>query len=155
MPIEADMMLANAAVMQNGALTIVGAGWVVRAPGAEAGGASAIALVIKVPRDQPQGQQHQLRLELLDSDDEIVVVDPPNGPGPMIIESEFAPLQGVDDPNITIPLTASIGLNLPPFPLPRGQQYRWRVFVDGETRDAWTLPFRTSPPAAPRPKVPR
>jgi hypothetical protein len=148
MPIEADMMLAQVAGVQNGLLTVIGAGWVVRGPTAQAGGPAALALTIRVPRDQI-GVQHQLRLELLDSDDEIVVIPPPDGPGPMIIESEFG-AQGVESPDVTIPITVAMGVNLPPFPLARGSEYRWRAYIDGETRDSWTLPFRTTPPKGPR-----
>lgn len=142
------MMLASAVASQNGALVIFGAGWMVRPPGAQAGGPVAIACVVRVPRDRDG--QHQLRLELLDSDDEIVVIDPPDGPGPMIFEAEF-PTGGLERPDITVPVTAPIAFNLPPFPLARGSQYRWRAYVDGETRESWTLPFRTTPPKPPSP----
>lgn len=147
------MMLANAAITQNGALTIIGAGWIVRPPAAATSGPSAIALMLRLPRDELQ-EEHQVRLELLDANGQIVVVDPPDGPGPMVIESDVATPQSAQNPAITIPLTVGIGFNLPPFPLPRSAQYRWRLFVDGETRDGWTLPFRTSPPAAPRQRNP-
>jgi hypothetical protein len=148
MPITLSMVLAQSVVEQNGLLTVLGGGWMVRAPGAVAGGPSALAFVLQVPRDQLDVQQ-QLRVELLDEDDEIIFVDPPAGPGPMIFESEFS-ARGVDDPRITIPVTVGLAINLPPFPLPRGREYRWRAFVNGETQDSWTLPFRTSPPQPPR-----
>jgi hypothetical protein len=146
MPIEADMMLAQVAGLQNGSLMLLGAGWMVRPPGVIAGPV-AIGLVIRVPRSEA-GLQHQLRLELLDSDDEIVVVDPPNGPGPMIVEADFS-AQGLQRDGLTIPLTVPIAINLPPFPLPRGREYRWRAYVDGQTQESWTLPFRTTPPKGP------
>jgi hypothetical protein len=140
------MMLASAVASQNGALVIFGAGWMVRPPNAQAAGPSAVACVVRVPRDQ--AGEHQLRLELLDSDDEIVVINPPDGPGPMIFEAQF-PTGGLDRPDITVPVTAPVAFNLPPFPLARGSQFRWRAFVDGETRESWSLPFRTTPPKSP------
>lgn len=149
MPIELDMMLADAVAMQDGHPVIVRPGWMVRAPRA---GLTAIAFVVRVPRDQ-RGK-HQIRLELLDSDDQIVVIDPPDGPGPVILEEEFE-ANGLDDPNLTTPFSVAGGINLPPFPLGRGREYRWRAYVDGETRDSWTLPFRTTPPKPPRPPKPR
>ncbi len=140
------MMLASAVAAQNGTLMILGAGWMVRPPAAAAAGPMAIACIVRIPRDQVG--QHQIRLELLDSNDEIVVINPPDGPGPMILETEF-PTGGLERPDITVPVTATVGFNLPPFPLARGSQYRWRAFLDGETRESWTLPFRTTPPKAP------
>ncbi len=146
------MMLARMAGLQNGTLMVLGAGWIVRPPAAQAAGPAAIAVVVRVSRDQLG--QHQLRLELLDSEDQIVVIDPPEGPGPMIVEVEFE-AGGLEGANLTTPLTVPLGVNLPPFPLARGSEYRWRAYVDGETRDSWTLPFRTTPPKAPRPRTPR
>jgi hypothetical protein len=145
MPIELDMMLAQIAGMQDDSLVIFGAGWMVRPPAAM--GPTAIACVVRIPRDQPG--QHQLRIELLDSEDQIVVIDPPEGPGPMILETEFA-AGGLDRPDLTVPFSAPVAFNVPPFPLARGREYRWRAYVDGETRESWTLPFRTTPPQAPR-----
>lgn len=141
------MLLADAVVLQpNGVLTIIGAGWMVRPPGVQAG-TSAVAVFITVPRDELG--DHQIRLELLDSEDEIVVVEPPEGPGPLVFERDFR-AQGLDDPRVTIPVTVSLGINCPPFALPRSSEYRWRVYVDGVTHESWSLPFRTSPPAPPR-----
>jgi hypothetical protein len=139
MQIEADMMLASLAGMQNGQLVIIGAGWMVRAPRAPAGGPMAIAAVVRVPRDA--FGKHQLRLELLDSDDQIVMINPPDGPGPMIIETEFD-ASGL--PDLSTPVTVPIAINLAPFPLARGQAYRWRAYIDGETRDRRLLRRRSS-----------
>ena len=146
------MLLAKMAGLQNGSLMVLGAGWMVRPPGAAAAGPAAIALVVRVPRDQIG--RHQLRLELLDSDGQIIVIDPPNGPGPMIIEVEFE-AGGLENSALTTPLTVPLGINLPPFPLARGSEFQWRAYIDGETREAWTLPFRTPPPKPPRPKTGR
>ena len=62
----------------------------------------------------------------------------------MIVEVEFE-AGGLEGANLTTPLTVPLGVNLPPFALARGSEYRWRAYVDGETRDSWTLPFRTTP----------
>jgi hypothetical protein len=146
MAVELDMMLGTVVALDEAGLTVMGAGWMVRPPGSIAG-PSAIGCIVRIPRDQPG--MHQIRVELLDSDGDIVVVNPPDGPGPLVFEVEF---QAGGLAGLTIPFTAPIGFQLPPFPLPRGSEYRWRAFVDGETRESWTLPFRTTPPKAPQAK---
>lgn len=138
------MMLANAfGVTNDGQQVIIGPGWMVRPPTQTP---TAVAFVAHVPRDDVG--PHQIRLELLDSEGHIVVVDPPDGPGPMIFEEEFQPI-GLNDPKLTTPISVAGGINLPPVPLDRGSDYHWRAYVDGETRESWSLPFRTSPPKAP------
>jgi hypothetical protein len=148
MPIELALVLAQVAGIQNGLLMILGGGWVVRPPAAAAAGPAAIAFLIRVPRHEA-GSGHELRLELLDSEDRVVVIEPPAGPGPMIFETDFD-ANGLDDPSLTTPLVVSLGINLQPFPLARRSEYRWRAYIDGETQESWTLPFRTTPPRPPR-----
>jgi hypothetical protein len=152
-PIELDMMLADSATISDGGLNIVGAGWIVRPPSVVAG-PSAIAIVARIPRDELR--PHQIRIELLDRDDQIVVVNPPDGPGPMVfdVDLRMAP-GGTASGNFTVPVTVAAAFNLPPFPLPKASEFRWRVFLDGETREPWVLPFRTSPPKAPTQPRPR
>jgi hypothetical protein len=150
MPIEANLLLASFVAVQNANLIIVGAGWMVRAPSAAAGGPMAVAVLLQVPRDQFGG--HQVRLELLDNDGQIVTVDPPEGPGPMIFE-DTVEAGGLDSPAVTVPVTVPFAINLPPVPLARGSEFRWRMYVDGETRPSWMLPFRTTPPASPKPRT--
>ena len=142
------MMLADAVgTTPDGGMVIFGPGWIVRPPSAALAGQAAVAFVVRVPRDQTGA--HQLRLELLDSEDEIVVIPPPDGPGPMIYEVDFE-ADGLAEP-AAVPLTARLAVSLPAFPLARGSAFRWRAYIDGETRDPWVLPFRTSPPRSPTP----
>ncbi len=101
MPVEADMMLA-AAVSRSGTLSILDAGWQVRA--AEAEGPVAIAIVLRFPRRQ--AGVHDIRLELTDYDGNLVAVDPPDGPGPMVIEDRIA-IIGRTDRALRTPLLAS------------------------------------------------
>lgn len=142
MPIEADMMLCEAATLSGGHLSLLGAGWQVRP--APALTSCAIAVVLKVPRKQ--AGTHDLRLELLDYDGDLVNVAPPNGPGEMVIEAQVT-IGGLKDPRLRTPLLSPFAVNLPPFPLEADREYQWRLHVDGKTRPAWTLPFRTMRPA--------
>jgi hypothetical protein len=142
MPIEADMMLCESATLSGGSLSLLGAGWQVR-PGLPIT-QSAVAVILKVPRKQAGA--HDLRLELLDYEDNLVSIDPPQGPGEMVIEGQIV-VAGIKDPSLKTPLLGAFAVNLPPFPLEAGREYQWRLHVDGKTRTPWTLPFRTMSPA--------
>lgn len=57
------------------------------------------------------------------------------------LEEEFE-VTGRDD--LEGPVVLSYGFNLMPVPLPPEQEYRFRLWVDDETRDHWVAHFRTS-----------
>jgi len=42
------------------------------------------------------------------------------------------------------PVVHPFAFNLPPLRLEAGREYRFRLSVDGETRDHWIAPFRTT-----------
>lgn len=136
------MMLCESVTLSGGSLSLLGAGWQVRpAPAVTSCG---IAVMLKVPRKQ--AGIHDLRLELLDYDGNLISIDPPAGPGEMVIEAQVT-VGGLKDPNLRTPLLGAFALNLPPFPLEADREYQWRLHVDGKTHTAWTLPFRTMRPA--------
>jgi len=138
MPIDADMILCEAATTAGNALSLIGGAWMVR-PGPQMG-LSAIAIVLRVPRRQ--AGRHDVRLELLDYDGNVVEVEPPNGPGPIVLEESVA-IEGRTDSTLRTPLVAAMAVSIPPFPLPEGQEFQWRLSVDGRTKRHWTIPFRT------------
>jgi hypothetical protein len=142
MPVEADLMLCEAVTTTGGSLSLLGAGWQVRpAPALSPCG---IAVVLRVPRQQ--AGVHNLRLELLDYDDNLVSIAPPDGPGAMTIDGQII-IGGLKKPELKTPLLGTFAVNLSPFPLEAGREYQWRLHVDGKTRTSWTLPFRTMTPA--------
>jgi hypothetical protein len=136
--LQADLMLGEFVRVSEGSLTIVGAGWVVREP--EPTGPAGIGIVVTVPRDQPG--PHHLRLELLDAQGKTVEVAPGD---PLVAEQEFT-VSGLEDPTLTVPLTSCFAINVAPFPLPEASEFRWQLHLNGETREDWSLRFRTSPP---------
>jgi hypothetical protein len=138
MPVEADMMLCEAATTAGNSLSLIGGAWQVR-PGA-AFGPSAIAVVLRIPRRQ--AGEHMVRIELCDYDDNVIVVPPPLGPGEVVIEQPVS-VGGRTDRSLRTPLVGAFTVTIPPFPLPDGQEFQWRLFVDGKTKAAWTSPFRT------------
>ncbi len=134
-------MMLGLAATSGGDLSLLGGGWQVRP--ARAVMPAAIAIVVRIPRKQ--AGTHDIRLELQDMDGAIVDIPPPDGPGPLVIESSVG-VSGLKDPKLRTPLLAHYAVNLPPFPLPPGREFQWRLHVDGKTRPAWTLPFRTMRP---------
>jgi hypothetical protein len=145
MPVSAALILAQVAQIVEGQLLIAGGGWTVRAPEPES--PIAVAGVLTVPRDQI-GHEYHARIELLDPTGERVLVERGEGASPIVVEWEFS-VSGLTNANLTSPISAPFALNFGAFPLPPGREYLWRFHIDGETRDEWTLAFRTTPPEAP------
>jgi hypothetical protein len=138
-PIEATVLLCNAATDAGGAISLLGLGWQVRPPAAVAN--EAIVVVLRVPRRQ-EGVV-ALRLELLRYDDETLVnVAPPEGPGDMTVAAEVT-VAGRRDLGLRGPLTATFPVAIPPYPLESGTEFLWRLHVNGKTRPGWSAPFRT------------
>jgi hypothetical protein len=143
---KVTMLLADYAKVSDGKLDIMGGGWSVIGP---AIGPAAIALYIQVPWDKAN-TRHQLRLELLDADGRMVITTTEEGDKPVgLIQGEF---EVGRPPGLKpgTPIDVPVAIGLPPFDLPSGGRYEWRLVIDGETREEWTLPFSTralpSPP---------
>jgi hypothetical protein len=151
MTISVAMILASVAQVQEGRLVVVGGGWSVRDPEPE--GAAGIGVVLYVPREM-LGKTISTRLVLEDaaSGEEIAVVplkedgEPMGDPGGIEIHGDIEAV-GLNDPTLTTPLVVPLTVTLPPFRLPPGQEFRWQLYLDGETRPEWALAFRTTPPA--------
>jgi len=144
MPIQAHLILATVATIDPniGMPILVGTGWTVRTPEPEP---MAIQALIYVPRED-QGR-HSWRLEMTYADGTPVKLRKPvEGVPAEFVFEDHDNVRGLDDPKLTTPLTTGPLIALPPFPLPRGREYVWRLWVDGETRDSWIVPFRTTPP---------
>lgn len=131
------MMLAQAATINGGMLSLLGAGWLVRAP--EPAGPASVAVMLSVPRDQ-EGH-HDIAVRLLDSDGDQVTVDG----NEIAIEGELV-VKGLVGVAPELPLLAPFVATVGPFPLEPGRAYRWQVYVDGATQDRWSVGFRTTPP---------
>ncbi|HZI90633.1 MAG TPA: hypothetical protein VFD31_03275 [Thermoleophilaceae bacterium] len=139
------LLLADFAQVADGKLTVVGGGWNITGPQPSP---SALAVIFEVPWDQTN-RRHQFKLELMDADGgKVMAESPDSGPVPVCIEGEFE----VGRPPGIKPgssMNFPLALNLPPQPIRPGQQYEWRLAVNGETDDDWRLGFRARPfPAA-------
>ena len=145
MPMEAQLVLAlTGGLDQDGHVVLVGTGWTVRPPGPQP---MAVYFVVYVPREQ--AGVHRWRLELTYANGTPITLreQVPGVPSNLVWENE-SEIVGLDTPGLTTPLTLGALIALPPLRLPKGREYVWRLVVDGETRDGWALPFRTTPPKA-------
>jgi hypothetical protein len=142
------MLLADYAVVSDGKLTIVGGGWSQTGPEPASFG---IALLIQVPWDQAN-TPHSFRVELLDADGGPVVLDA-DVEGAVVEEGEEGQEQehsvafGGDfevgrPPGLKpgTPLDFPLAMNSTPLPLAPGR-YEWRLTIDGEARQDWSLAF--------------
>ena len=129
-------MLADYAVVSDGKLTIVGGGWSQTGPEPAPFG---IALLIQVPWDQAN-TRHTFAVELLDADGE-----------PVLLETDETEDQSVAfggdfevgrPPGLKpgTPLDFPVAMNSTPLPLEPGR-YEWRLTIDDESRQDWTLAF--------------
>jgi hypothetical protein len=135
------MLLADAAQAVEGKLYVLGGGWSMCGPDPTP---MALALKIEVPWDLAN-VGHHMRLELLDGDGNNVLFESPDGDEqPLTIDSDFEvgrPPGLKPGTSIDLPLA----INLGPLPLEPGGLFQWRLTIDGETEEDWTLTFSTRP----------
>lgn len=136
-------MLADSAQEVGGKLYILGGGWSITGPDPVP---MAIALKLEVPWDRTN-ERHSLLLELLDEDGTPFMVDGPEEHGekvPLQVTGEF---EAGRPPGIKpgTPIDSALAVNFGPLPLEEGRRYQWRLSIDGETDEDWTLGFSTRP----------
>jgi hypothetical protein len=138
---KVTMLLADSAQEVGGKLYILGGGWSITGPEPLP---MAIALKLEVPWDRTN-EQHSLLLELLDEDGSPVLVDGANGEQvPLQVTGQF---EAGRPPGIKpgTPIDSALAVNFGPLPLEKGRRYQWRLSIDGETDEDWTLGFSTRP----------
>lgn len=136
--IHAHLMLADHAAAVGGKLYINGGGWDVR-PAAPV--PWALALEIKVPWTD-NNRTFPFEIELLDADEAPFTVDTPDGPMAVKAggEMKLTAGPGLKPGSQIVGLAAAL---LGPLELPAGQQFVWKLTVDGHTRDEWRVTFAT------------
>jgi hypothetical protein len=137
---KVTMLLADHAQAAEGKLNIIGAGWTVIGP---APAPFAIAILFEVPWDRAN-EQHDFRLELVDSDGHAVLVPTPDGEHPLVIEGQFEVGRPPGVKRGTA-LPFPLALNMGPHELTPGGRYEWRLTVDEESDEDWRLAFSTRP----------
>jgi hypothetical protein len=137
--VKVTMMLADAAQEVGGKLYILGGGWSITGPDPLP---MAIALKLEVPWDRTN-EQHSLLIELLDDDGNPVLVEGPEEDAvPLQVTGEF---EAGRPPGIKpgTPIDSALAVNFGPLPLEPGRRYQWRLSIDGDTDEDWTLGFST------------
>jgi hypothetical protein len=138
------MTLAQTAQPLPVGLVLAGAGWTVRGPDPEP---MAVFFLAYIPREDAGRHSWRLALTYANGNQIRLSEEVPGVSRDLAWEGEDE-VVGLDDAKLTTPLTFGGVIALPPIRLPRGREYVWRLTVDGETRDGWVLPFRTTPPLA-------
>jgi hypothetical protein len=134
--VKATLLLSDYAVVSDGKLTIVGGGWSQTGPEPAPFG---IGLLIQVPWDQ-SNTRHTFQVELLDADGEPVVLETDEGDEqPVAFGGDF---EVGRPPGLKpgTPLDFPVAMNSTPLPLDPGR-YEWRLTIDDESRQDWTLAF--------------
>jgi hypothetical protein len=134
------MLLADSAQEVGGKLYILGGGWSLTGP---APAPSALALKFEVPWDRAN-HPYQIELELLDADGSPVTVETPEGEMPLKVGAR---LEAGRPPGLKpgSPLDAAMAINFGPLPLQPDRRYEWRLTVDGEHQQDWSVAFSTRP----------
>ena len=135
------MLLADSAQEVGGKLYILGGGWSITGPEPVP---MAIALKLEVPWDRTN-VQHSLLLELLDEDGDPFMVDGPDEDQvPLQVTGQF---EAGRPPGIKpgTPIDSALAVNFGPLLLEPGRRYQWRLSIDDETDEDWTLGFSTRP----------
>jgi|SRR6187431_711363 uncharacterized protein DUF6941 len=133
------MLLADYVVVSDGKLTIVGGGWSQTGPEPAPFG---IGLLIQVPWDQAN-TPHQFKVQLLDADGAAVSFDEEDPDSESDQSVEFGGEFEVGRPpglKPGTPLDFPVAVNSVPLPLEPGR-YEWRLTIDEQSRQDWTLPF--------------
>jgi hypothetical protein len=138
---RAKLLLADAAKVSDGKVDALGLGWsTTTSPTPPA----AVVILLQLGWDETD-RSRVLVIELLDADGRPVVVNGPNGLGPLRIEGQVEASRPTDVPAgtpIDVPLAFGIG---PGISLTPGQRYEWRLSVDGETHEDWEVSFLIRP----------
>jgi hypothetical protein len=140
--VNVTLLLGDHARAAEGKLDVLGAGWTVTGPDPSSFGIG----ILMEARPGEFGHEHELLLELVDEDGRLVPI--PDGDEPMLrvqFQAQIVPPPGHPAP---LPVVLPVAFNAANMPLPAGRKLEFRLWLDGETKESWRLPFSTreSPP---------
>lgn len=134
MPVEAQIVLGSAAQEGPHGVSALGLGWQIRPPEPIQW---AVVVVIYAPRELI-GKELPAKLVLEDYEGAVITTD--GKPCQVQFDAETS---GITE-GLETPVVHPFSFSLPPLRLEPDQEYRFRLWVDGETRDHWIAPFRTT-----------
>lgn len=134
------MMLCDAVQVADGKLYILGGGWSVTGPNPAPSG---IALKVDVAWHEAE-VPHHWELFLEDADGAPVMVDTTEGVHPMEVRGEFQVARPTTVPEGT-PIDVALPVSVGPLALQAGSRFTWRLTIDGESHEDWSLSFTTRP----------
>lgn len=138
------MILCDAAQVADGKLYILGGGWSLVGPDPVP---TAVAMKIDVDWSEVD-RPHHWELFLLDEDGQAVLAQTPQGPQAVEIRGDFEVARPDSVPEGS-PVDVALALNFGPLPFEGGHRYTWRLAIDGEFHEDWSLPFSTRAPVGP------
>ena len=135
---KVTLMLADSAQAVGGKLYILGGGWSYIGPKPAP---TAIAIKIEVPWNETN-KRNKLKIELLDSDFNPILVPNPTGNAPVTIGGEF---EVGRPPGVIpgIPIDIPLAFNIGPIPLEPGKHFVWKLSIDEISDDDWQVGFTT------------
>lgn len=135
------MLLCDAAQVADGKLQILGGGWSVTGPSSTP---SAIACLLSIDwTGAPVTCHWELFLE--DADGKPVFVQGQDGQIHPIEMRGDVRMEHAQPVAPGVPVQIPLAFNLAPLPLQPNSRYQWRLLVDGQADDNWTLAFSTLP----------
>jgi hypothetical protein len=137
---KVTMLLCDAAQVAAGKLYVLGGGWSVVGPEPTP---SALALKFDVDWHEA-AVPHHWELYLEDEDGRPVLVPTPEGSQPLEVRGDFQAERPEHLPPGT-PLDVALAVNFGPLPLEPGRRYVWRLAIDGQRQEDWSVGFTTRP----------
>jgi len=134
--LSVTMILADAAQVADGKLSVLGGGIAMVAPKPQP---LALAFIVRVPWSRA-GDALPWVCELLDAERMPVMA----GDVPVLVNGEVTTGQPQGWPE-SQPLNVPVVISFNGLPLQAGATYTWRLSVDGFSDDAWQLPFSVAP----------
>ena len=134
MPVDAQIVLGSAGQEGPHGVSALGLGWQVRPPEPMPW---AVVVVILAPRELI-GTELPAYVLLEDYAGTVLT----SGGKQCRVDFDAAP-EGITE-GLESPVVHPYSFTLPPLRLEPDREYRFRLWVDGETRDGWIAPFRTT-----------
>ncbi|HVF20770.1 MAG TPA: hypothetical protein VNA14_11060 [Mycobacteriales bacterium] len=134
------LLLGDFARVAEGKLDIIGGGWTYTGPDPVTMG---LGIIVEVPWDQANST-HELHLSLLGADGQLVEILGGEEPQTIQLATQFEVGRPAGQAAGT-PIPFPLAVNVNAVPLPAGERFEWRLEINGETHEDWSVRFQTRP----------